>query len=195
LDHFAIEKVNLLTNNKHKYQALDKYVADVTPLSIKANQYNRKYLEDKQKEQAHVVDTPSPSTVQNEVAVKKEIPISLPTPTNLHKLRVSIIRTAWNEQLVNSLADQTIQRLLDAGVKPDNVLESVVPGAFELPWAAQQVILSSHPDVVICFGVLIKGETAHFEYISSSVSQGLMDLQIATSSSSTCSLSVLEAQC
>jgi 6,7-dimethyl-8-ribityllumazine synthase len=58
----------------------------------------------------------------------------------------------------------------------------VVPGSYEVPWAAQQLIQTAQNslDAVLCFGVLIKGETMHFEYISSSVSSAIMNLQMST---------------
>jgi 6,7-dimethyl-8-ribityllumazine synthase len=97
-------------------------------------------------------------------------------------LRVGLVRTCWNETLVNSLADQTKDMLIESGVAPSNILESLVPGSFELPWAAAQLIDAGQIDVVVCFGVLVKGETMHFEYISGSVAQGLMQLQLQKSS-------------
>jgi 6,7-dimethyl-8-ribityllumazine synthase len=66
-----------------------------------------------------------------------------------------------------------LQALLEYGVRPENIVQDFdVPGSFELPFAAQGLARSGRVDTVICFGVLIKGETMHFEYISGAVSQG-----------------------
>lgn len=54
----------------------------------------------------------------------------------------------------------------------------LILGAFELPWMAQQ--MASHCDAVICVGLLLKGETLHFEVLSHSTCQGLMDIQLRT---------------
>ena len=68
----------------------------------------------------------------------------------------------------------SLQALLEYGVKSENVIQDFdVPGSFELPFAAQSLARSGRVDAVICFGVLIKGETMHFEYISGAVSQGM----------------------
>ena len=55
-----------------------------------------------------------------------------------------------------------------------------VPGAFEIPLAAQHAAESAHFDAIVCLGCLIRGETPHFEYISSAVSQGLTMAAAAT---------------
>jgi len=113
--------------------------------------------------------------------LSKEIPIHLPSIENIAALRIGVIRTSWNETLVGSLHSKCKQALIEYGVKSENIVEDFdVPGSFELPFAAQSLALSGRVDAVICFGVLIKGETMHFEYISSSVSQGLMQVQLTT---------------
>ena len=61
--------------------------------------------------------------------------------------------------------------LAECSVDPDNIVESEVPGSFELPLAARFLALSNTVDVIIPVGVLIQGETAHFELISSSVTK------------------------
>lgn len=113
--------------------------------------------------------------------LSKEIPIHLPSLENISGLRIGIIRTSWNETLVGCLHSKCVNALVEYGVKLENIVQDYdVPGSFELPFAAQCLARSGRVDVVICFGVLIKGETMHFEYISSAVSQGLMQAQLAT---------------
>jgi len=115
---------------------------------------------------------------------RKEKPLGVPLPSAaeaIERLRVCIIRTAWNESLVAALADQTRAQLLKAGVAPSNVsMAPVVAGSYELPFAAKRWAESGSFDVILCFGVLIKGETLHFECISNAVAQGLMDVQLST---------------
>jgi 3,4-dihydroxy 2-butanone 4-phosphate synthase/GTP cyclohydrolase II len=113
--------------------------------------------------------------------LSKEIPIHLPSLENISTLKVGIIRTSWNETLVGSLHSKCIKALLAYGLREENIIQDFdVPGSFELPYAAQSLARSGRVDVVVCFGVLIKGETMHFEYISGAVSQGLMQAQLAT---------------
>jgi len=95
-------------------------------------------------------------------------------------VRIGIIRTRWNDEHVTNLVEGARQALTECNVNPDNVFETEVPGAFELPYAARLLALSGTVDAVICAGVLIKGETMHFEYICDAVSKGIMNIGIQT---------------
>src|SRR6185436_4056349 len=66
------------------------------------------------------------------------------------------------------------------GVDRDEVTVVRVPGAYELPLAAQHAAESGRFDAVVCLGCLIRGETPHFEYIASAVSHGLTTAAAAT---------------
>lgn len=90
-------------------------------------------------------------------------------------LRVALIHTRWNKLAVQSLVKGCLQVLDEYGVQ---VTVFQVPGSYELPFACQR-LLKQHPnqiDAIIPIGVLIKGETAHFEYIAEAVSKGLMQV-------------------
>jgi 6,7-dimethyl-8-ribityllumazine synthase len=65
-------------------------------------------------------------------------------------------------------------------VKEDKIFIKEVPGAYELPFAAKLLAMSGTVDAIICCGVLIKGETLHFEYISEAVTKGIMDVNLST---------------
>lgn len=85
-------------------------------------------------------------------------------------MRIGIIRTRWNAPHVDSLTKACRSALVDdCKVDPDNIFETSVPGSFELPMAARFLALSGTVDAIVCIGVLIKGETMHFEYISDAV--------------------------
>jgi 6,7-dimethyl-8-ribityllumazine synthase len=94
--------------------------------------------------------------------------------------RVGIIRTRWNDVHVTNLVDGARKALLECDVKEENIFETEVPGSFELPLAAKFLALSGTVDAVICAGVLIKGDTMHFEYICDAVSKGIMNVGINT---------------
>lgn len=96
-------------------------------------------------------------------------------------MRVGIIRTRWNDKHVTNLVNGAKEALKECGVTDENTFETEVPGAFELPLAAKFLAMSGTVDAVITCGVLIKGDTMHFEYISEAVSSGLMSVQLATS--------------
>lgn len=105
----------------------------------------------------------------------KEIPIPLPDKPKISPLRIGLICTCWNLELLQPLIEKTRAQLLALGVTERNIDAPVmVPGSFELPFAAQALAKSGEVDGIICFGLLIKGETAHFEYISNAASQGLI---------------------
>jgi 6,7-dimethyl-8-ribityllumazine synthase len=96
-------------------------------------------------------------------------------------VRVGIIRTRWNDEYVSALVKNARTALLECNVTESNIFETQVPGAFELPLAARFLALSGTVDAIICAGVLIKGDTYHFEYISEAVSSGIMSVGLQTS--------------
>jgi 6,7-dimethyl-8-ribityllumazine synthase len=93
-------------------------------------------------------------------------------------LRVAIISAKWNLKIIEALVAGCVKSLKSTGVKDADILRIEVPGAYELPGAATQLIESKAVDAVICVGTLIKGETMHFEYICEAVSHGIMDLNL-----------------
>tara|TARA_B100000700_G_C14871796_1_gene773779 strand:+ start:143 stop:610 length:468 start_codon:yes stop_codon:yes gene_type:complete len=92
-------------------------------------------------------------------------------------LRVGVVCARWNARCTNSLKDQVIAGLIERGVMRSNVVEYEVAGSFELVHASSVLIEKEGVDVVIPIGVLIKGDTLHFEYIAEAVTHGLMRLQ------------------
>eukprot|EP00906_Rhabdomonas_costata_P028793 RCo040705 len=113
---------------------------------------------------------------------KKHVPVSLRTPPEevARTLRLGVVRTAWNEEMVTNMWEGVRGALLAAKVPPENITVEIVPGSYELPVVASYMAKSGNYDAVLCLGVLIKGETAHFEYISSSVSRAIMEVQTTT---------------
>lgn len=94
--------------------------------------------------------------------------------------RIGIIRTTWNDEIVSELHTRCLHALRDAGVRTVDSISIEVPGAFELPLAAQYLIKKKKVDAVVALGCLIKGETMHFEYICDSVSHGLQRVALDT---------------
>ena len=97
-------------------------------------------------------------------------------------LRIGIIHARWNATVIKALVDGAIEKMLSMGVKRENIIVETVPGSYELPWGARRFVERQKKDgqpldAVIPIGVLIKGSTMHFEYISESVSHALMNLQ------------------
>lgn len=96
-------------------------------------------------------------------------------------IRIGVISTRWNAEYVDALLADVKVTLKDKEMKDDGVVYMQVPGAYEIPVAARLMCAAQKVDAVICLGVLIKGETDHYEYIAEAVSSGLMDLQLSLS--------------
>jgi 3,4-dihydroxy 2-butanone 4-phosphate synthase/GTP cyclohydrolase II len=184
LKDLGITKIALLTNNPLKVRAFSDMTVRTVPIICEPNEHNSAYLHAKRLfEMEHAKETPmlrEPSPSGALSTFQKEVPIALPCADSVAKLRIGIIRTSWNDTLVSSLTNQCKQALLSSGVAASNIVTDIydVPGAYELPFAALRLANSGQVDAIICFGVLIKGETMHFEYISSAVATGLMQVQL-----------------
>jgi 6,7-dimethyl-8-ribityllumazine synthase len=94
--------------------------------------------------------------------------------------RFAIIVSKYNDFVTDRLQAGALAALAAAGVAPDDITVVRVPGAFEIPMAAQHAAESGQFDALVCLGCLIRGETPHFEYISSAVSHGLTTAAAAT---------------
>lgn len=94
-------------------------------------------------------------------------------------LRIGVITTRWNAPLVGYLKDDVYKTLCE-NLPKSNIVAMEVPGAFELPLAARLMCTAQKVDAVICIGVLVRGESEHYEHISSTVSYGLMEVQLST---------------
>lgn len=88
----------------------------------------------------------------------------------LDDVRVAIISAEWNEHINRRMVDSALARFKQAKAQAD-VFK--VPGAFELTYAASQMIETSLYDAVIVFGTVIRGGTPHFDYVCQSVTQGI----------------------
>src|SRR5207245_3562170 len=88
-------------------------------------------------------------------------------------LRFAVVVSKYNDFVTDRLQAGALAALAAAGAAADDITVVRVPGAFEIPLAAQHAAESARYDAIICLGCLIRGETPHFEYISSAVSHGL----------------------
>lgn len=94
--------------------------------------------------------------------------------------RIAIVVSRFNDFVTSRLLAGGMSALQAAGVSSEDITVIHVPGAFEIPLAAQHAAESDRFDAVVCLGCLIRGETPHFDYISSAVSQGLTAAAAAT---------------
>lgn len=104
-----------------------------------------------------------------------------PTADTDSGARVGVIRTRWGGEMVDAQHAAVVAGLADAGVTGERLVEMTVPGAFEVPMAARLMGLAQKVDAMVVIGLLIEGETGHYEYISKAVMAALMELQLVSS--------------
>ena len=95
---------------------------------------------------------------------------------NVDHFSFTIITAQWNKEVTGALENGCLETLIANGVKPENIQQLEVPGAWELISAAKMVLDSKSTNAVICIGAVIKGDTPHFEYICEGVTVGLAQL-------------------
>lgn len=92
-----------------------------------------------------------------------------------------IVYTSWNADVVQDLLNETKKELLNQGVDEKNITIKEVPGAFELPLATQFLAEEKEISAVISLGAIIRGDTPHFDFISSACIEGLQNVALKTS--------------
>jgi len=90
--------------------------------------------------------------------------------------RFTVIVSEWNRDITEKLKEGVCNTLLKYGTKKENIFVVHVPGSFELVYAAKRIIGSFKPDAVIGVGCIIRGDTPHFDYVCSGVTQGFAQL-------------------
>lgn len=93
-------------------------------------------------------------------------------------LRFGIIASRFNEFIGTRLLAAARDCLTRHGVSETDVDVAWVPGAFEIPLAAQRLARSHRYDAVICLGAVIRGSTPHFEHVASEVAKGVAQVQL-----------------
>lgn len=91
-------------------------------------------------------------------------------PIDGHDLRVAVVAASWHEQVMQGLLDGTLRTLARCQVEAPVVVR--VSGSFELPVVADALARQGY-DAVIALGVIIRGGTPHFEYVSAAATDGL----------------------
>jgi 6,7-dimethyl-8-ribityllumazine synthase len=89
--------------------------------------------------------------------------------------RVAVVASRFNEPTVKKLVDGALDALLKYGVVFEDIDVVWVPGAWELPLAARWLLASERYDGLVAVGAVIRGDTAHFDYIAGEASKGLAE--------------------
>jgi 6,7-dimethyl-8-ribityllumazine synthase len=94
--------------------------------------------------------------------------------------RFALVVSRYHDFVTDRLQAGALAALDEAEVLPDDVAVIKVPGAFEIPLAAQRAAETGQFDAVVCLGCLIRGGTPHFEYIASAVAHGITSAAAAS---------------
>jgi 6,7-dimethyl-8-ribityllumazine synthase len=94
--------------------------------------------------------------------------------------RIAVVSARFYENLADWLEESARRALEECGVAPQHVAYVNVPGCFELPMACRRLIDAGRYDAVVALGVIIQGETPHFDFVASETARGIMDVQLAT---------------
>jgi 6,7-dimethyl-8-ribityllumazine synthase len=91
--------------------------------------------------------------------------------------RIGIVVSRFNEEITTKLLEGAVECLVRHGVRFQDVDVLWVPGAWELPLAAERLLSLERFDAIVALGAVIRGETPHFDYVAGEASRGLADLQ------------------
>ena len=94
--------------------------------------------------------------------------------------RFAIVSARFYPELADWLEDGARRALHDCGLGPEDIEVFAVPGCFELPLAASRLIAGEGFDGIVALGVVIQGETPHFDFVAGECARGIMNVALAT---------------
>ena len=97
---------------------------------------------------------------------------------DLGAVRIAVITARWNAQVTDGLRAGALRALRKNNVSEDAIEDFAVPGAFELPLAAQRAARSGRFDAVITLGCVIRGDTPHFDYVCAETTRGIGEVAL-----------------
>ena len=98
--------------------------------------------------------------------------------TKKNNIRIAIVASNFNRDIVDRLYSGAISTLEKNGINEEKVKVVRVPGAFEIPVTVKSLLDMKQYNAIITLGVIIRGETPHFEYISNACAHGISQLAI-----------------
>ena len=99
---------------------------------------------------------------------------------NAAGFRFALVVSRFNSFITERLLDGALGALEAAGAPEENIEVVRVPGSFEIPLAAKKLAEGAHADAVIAIGCVLRGETAHFDFVASEVARGVQLAQLDT---------------
>lgn len=94
--------------------------------------------------------------------------------------RIGIVVSKFNDFVTSRLMNGALETLQRQGVEDEDIETIRVPGAFEIPLVARYLARTKKYDAVICLGAVIRGETPHFDFISTEMSRGIAQASLET---------------
>ena len=95
---------------------------------------------------------------------------------NFTDIRLCLVVSEFNISITDSLKKEAIDCFLEKGGKEKQIKIFSVPGAFEIPGTISQLIKKKKADIIVALGCIVKGETPHFDYISTETSRAIMKM-------------------
>ena len=107
---------------------------------------------------------------------RTEPPVLTGVPGGSYYRLIGVAVSRFNSEISDRLERGALDLLLEKGIKPENIVVVHVPGAWELPLAARRLAARKDCAGVIALGSVIRGETAHFDYVCNECCRGLADV-------------------
>jgi 6,7-dimethyl-8-ribityllumazine synthase len=98
------------------------------------------------------------------------------TMPDASEMTFAVVVSEWNKEITHALYEGCHDTLVKHGANPEKIHTLQVPGSFELPAGARIISSKVQPDVIICLGCVIKGETDHDQYICNAVANALASM-------------------
>jgi 6,7-dimethyl-8-ribityllumazine synthase len=93
-------------------------------------------------------------------------------------MKTAIVASRFNNFIVEKLVDGAVDALVRHGAEPTDQEIIWVPGSWEVPLAAQRLAARGGLDAIVCVGAVIRGGTAHFDYVAGEVSKGIAQVSL-----------------
>ena len=100
---------------------------------------------------------------------------------NIKGKKIAIVQARFNEKITCGLKAGAVKALKEAGVKEADIGFFSVPGSVEIPLVCQKVARTKKFDGIVALGAVVKGETAHFDYVAKMAADGIMKVMIEES--------------
>lgn len=107
------------------------------------------------------------------------MPRSFEADLNASGLRIAIVASRFNDEIVSGLLSGALDCLVRHGAADDDIHLYRVPGAFEIPTLAQRLVSLGRYDAIVTLGCLLRGDTPHFDFISAQVTNELSRVAVA----------------